>query len=274
MNDFKVLMTPVRPKPALFLLRFPGRMPTKSKAKKAEARGALPAPSKRLTRAVTAERLGLTASGVRGRVRLGHLHEHHDGRGGVFYDVDEVEAIASSKASTLSPQLAAVDGGLSSRAFKLFASGIDLRRAVVELCQPLAVAETLARDYAAAGGEVLFLLRPATLERLRAACAWRGSTEESLALAVEKQLGEIVDQRDMRADAAARDAEAARREVVEVRAKLVEVEATNARLRESLTGERALWKKLEEKQAEIDRLTSGVRQPEPAAPEGRPAGVA
>jgi hypothetical protein len=68
------------------------------------------------------------------------------------------------------------------------------------------------------------VLRGPVLDRLRAACAWRGGDETSLVEAIEKTFADYMSQRDSRAEAAGRQAEQALKELTEMKVKLAVAE--------------------------------------------------
>jgi hypothetical protein len=120
-----------------------------------------------LTRAQAAARLGLTVSGVRGRVGLRLLKEYRDDRGTARYDAAEVDKMAKERpAGGAKADVAPGYGELAATAFQMFdRSGVDVRRAVVELRIPTEVAERLAAEYGRAGSEVV--LKVATIKDVR-----------------------------------------------------------------------------------------------------------
>jgi hypothetical protein len=120
-----------------------------------------------LTRAQAADRLGLTVSGVRGRVGLGLLKEYRDDRGTARYDAAEVDKMAKKlPVGRPKSEVQPGRGDLTATAFQMFArTGVDVRRAVVELRVPTEVAERLAEEYGRSGGEVV--LKAVTVKDVR-----------------------------------------------------------------------------------------------------------
>jgi hypothetical protein len=228
-------------------------------------------------------RLAVGRERVRYLASKGQLvSRRYDGR--VLFDPASVERAAAEISEGTIKTKPAGDGQLASRAFTLFGEGIDLRRAVVELRQPLAIVEALARDYAIAGSEVVFLLRAPSVERLRAACAWQGSTEQSLIDAIEKLLHANVDRRDQRleearlqlAEAEVEQARLARViaerdvRVRELEADVAGYEKVGDTLRTSLREKRAQVAALEDEVSALRAAAAASAAQSPASPDGAP----
>ena len=110
-----------------------------------------------LTRHEAAERSGLSVSGLRGRVRLGMLHEYRTSDGRPIYAAEEVDDLVRRRPPRRATKATANrldQREITARAIELFQSGADPLTVCTRLRLTIAEAERLALDFVRLGGEL------------------------------------------------------------------------------------------------------------------------